>query len=114
MMIQRVGMFGSDPANQHRRRRHPIVLIGLSVGLVLALLLAAVPLSIVAVQQRVIEPPRFAVRVGGVEIAAPCPARGFDCTGPLPWYAIWWGDDQPDGSITYRQIYFIYLKRARR
>ena len=79
----------------------------------LGLLLAACPLGVVAVQQRVIEPPRFAVRVGSVEIAAPCPARGFECTGPLPWYAIWWGDDQPDGSITYRQLYFIYLKSNR-
>ena len=82
--------------------------------MILGLLLAACPLSVVAIQQRVIEPPRFAVRVGQVEIAAPCPAQGFICDGPLPWYAIWWGDDQPDGSITYRQLYFIYLKSNRR
>ena len=55
-----------------------------------------------------------AVRFGNVEIAAPCPTRGFECSGPLPWYAVWWGDDQPDGSITYRQLYFIYLKPVRR
>jgi hypothetical protein len=93
--------------------RHQLGLIGLSLCVTLALLLAVCPLSVIAVQQRVIEPPRFALRVGSVEIAAPCPAQGFICDGPLPWYAIWWGDDQPDGSITYRQLYFIYLKSNR-
>src|SRR6185369_16188303 len=44
------------------RRRYQIGLIGLSVCVTLGLLLAACPLSIIAVQQRVIEPPRFAVR----------------------------------------------------
>jgi hypothetical protein len=98
----------------YSHHRHPTWLIGLSLCVTLGLLLAACPLSIVAVQQRVIAPPRFAVRFASVEIAAPCPARGFECSGPLPWYAIWWGDDQPDGSITYRQLYFIYLKPYRR
>jgi hypothetical protein len=98
-------------ANEMRQRRqHQLLLIGLSVCVTLGLLLAACPLSIVAIQHRVIEPPRFAVRVGRAEITAPCPARGRPlCDGPLPWYAIWWGDDQPDGSITYRLLYFIYL-----
>jgi hypothetical protein len=104
-----------NSANLRQSRRwHQTGLIVLSLGVTLGLLLAACPLSIVAIQQRVIAPPRFAVRVGSVEIAAPCPARGFICDGSLPWYAIWWGDDQPDGSITYRQLYFIYLKPARR
>ena len=96
------------------RRQHQLALIGLSLCVSLGLLLAACPLGIAAIQQRVIAPPRFAVRVGNVEIAAPCPAQGFICDEPLPWYAIWWGDDQPDGSITYRQLYFIYLKPVRR
>ncbi|MEO7910333.1 MAG: hypothetical protein ABIV47_11855 [Roseiflexaceae bacterium] len=96
------------------RRRHQLGLIVLSVCVTLGLLVAACPLSVVAIQQRVIEPPRFAVRVGNVELAAPCPARGFICDGALPWYAVWRGDDQPDGSITYRQLFFIYLKPARR
>ncbi len=99
---------------RHSRRRHQTGLIGLSLCVTLGLLLVACPFSVVAIQQRVIAPPRFAVRVGSVEIAAPCPARGFICDGPLSWYAVWWGDDQPDGSITYRQLYFIYLKPARR
>jgi hypothetical protein len=95
------------------RRRHQLGLVVLSVCVTLGLLLAACPLSIVAIQQRVIAPPRFAVRIGTVELAAPCPPRALICDGPLPWYAIWWGDDQPDGSITYQQLYFIYLKPAR-
>jgi hypothetical protein len=96
------------------RRRHQLGLVVLSVCLTLGLLLAACPLSAVAIQQRVITPPRFAMRVGSIELAAPCPPRALICDGPLPWYAIWWGDDQPDGSITYRQLYFVYLKPARR
>src|SRR4051812_44458627 len=104
----------SSAGLRHSRRRHQIGLIVLSVCVTLGLLLAACPLSMVAIQQRVIEPPRFAVRVGNIEFAAPCPAQGFICDSPLPWYAIWRGDDQPDGSITYRQLYFIYLKPARR
>jgi hypothetical protein len=104
-----------NPATRYyNRRRHQAGLISLSVCLALGLLLAAVPLSAVAIQNRLIAPPSFAVRVGGVEFAAPCPSRGFICDHPLPWYAIWRGDDQPDGSITYRQLYFIYLKPARR
>ena len=98
----------------HSRRRPQLGLITLSVCVTLGLLLAACPLSVVAIQQRVIAPPHFAVRVGNIEIAAPCPPRALICDGPLPWYAVWWGDDQPDGSITYRQIYFIYLKSNRR
>jgi hypothetical protein len=103
-----------SPSIDQRHRRHQIGLIGLSLCVTLGLLLAACPLSVVAIQQRVIAPPRFAMRVGSVELAAPCPTRGFICDASLPWYAIWRGDDQPDGSTTYRQLYFIYLKSARR
>jgi hypothetical protein len=95
-------------------RRHQAWLIGVSLCLTLGLLLAACPLGALALQHRLIAPPQFSVRFGSVEIAAPCPRRGFICDHPLPWYAVWWGDDQPDGSITYRQLYFIYLKPVRR
>jgi hypothetical protein len=96
------------------RRRHQTWLIGLSLTLTLGLLLAACPLGALAIEHRLITPPHFSVRFRSVEIAAPCPRRGFVCDHPLPWYAVWWGDDQPDGSITYRQLYFIYLKPVRR
>jgi hypothetical protein len=104
----------SNSGAPYPRRRHQAWLIGLSLCLTLGLLLAACPLGALAIQHRLIEPPHFSVRFRSVEIAAPCPRRGFVCDHPLPWYAIWWGDDQPDGSITYRQLYFIYLKPLRR
>ncbi len=112
-------MANSKPANAsdipyNSRRRHQLGLVVLSVCVTLGLLLAACPLSAVAIQQRVITPPHFAMRVGSIELAAPCPPRALICDGPLPWYAIWWGNDQPDGSITYRQLYFVYLKPNRR
>ncbi|HNP70972.1 MAG TPA: hypothetical protein PLO33_04090 [Kouleothrix sp.] len=96
---------------EHRRPRLT-VLVGL--GMALVLLLAACPLSLLAVQQRVIRPPAFAFEVGGVEFAAPCPRRGFVCDEGTPWYAVWRGDPEPDGSITYRQLFFMYLRRQRR
>ena len=91
------------------RRRYLAPLIGL--GLALALVLGAGPLSVVAVQNRLLTPPTFAFQIGDVHFAAPCPVhRGLVCHQPLPWYAIWRGEPEPDGSITYRQIFFIYLK----
>jgi len=82
----------------------------LSLSLALVLLLAACPLSAVAIQQRVLGLPTFAVRLGHVEFAAPCPTRGFVCDRDTPFYAIWRGDDQPDGSIRYQELFFIYLR----
>ena len=96
---------------QHRHRRRAVVL---GLGLMFGLLLAACALSAIAMHQRVIPPPAFAIRLGHVEIAAPCPPRGFSCDESLPWYAIWRGDDEPDGSITYRQLFFVYLRPTRR
>lgn len=95
-----------------RPRRYLAVLIGL--GITLALVLAACPLGILAVQQRAIAPPTFAFNLGKVEFAAPCPTRGFICHQPLPWYAIWRGDPEPDGTTTYRQLFFMYLKPNQR
>lgn len=88
---------------------------GLLVGLalVLAALLVSCPLGVVAMRQGYLPPPRFVIHVGPVEFAAPCPSRGPDCSGPLPWYAIWRGELQPDGSTTYSLIYFTYLPRRR-
>src|SRR5690349_13422974 len=105
---------GCDAERPRQHRRHQAWLIGFSLTLTLGLLLAACPLGALAIQHRLIVPPHFSVRFRSVEIAAPCPSRGFICDEPLPWYAVWRGDDQPDGSITYRQLYFIYLKPVRR
>ncbi|HEU5101242.1 MAG TPA: hypothetical protein VFU22_19595 [Roseiflexaceae bacterium] len=103
----------SQSRTLYPHRRHQTWLIGLSLCLTFGLLLAACPLGALAIQHRLIAPPQFSIRVGSVEIAAPCPRRGLICDHPLPWYAVWWGDDQPDGSITYHQLYFIYLKPIR-
>lgn len=100
-----------QPDRYRRRRRYVAPLIGLGIALVL--LLASCPLGVVAVRNRLISPPTFAFNIGEVEFAAPCPKRIFVCTPPLPWYAIWRGDPEPDGSITYRQIFFMYLNPAR-
>jgi hypothetical protein len=96
---------------QQRRRYVPLIV---SLAMTVVLLLAACPLSVLAVQHRVIAPPAFTVWVGDVEFAAPCPSRGFNCDDMMPWYAIWRGDPELDGSITYRQLFFLYLKPAKR
>lgn len=97
--------------HEHSRRRTMLVV---GVCLALALLLAACPLSVVAVQQRLIKPPHFAISIAGVEFAAPCPPHKFMCDDIVNWYAIWRGDREPDGSMTYRQLFFVYLKPERR
>jgi hypothetical protein len=102
----------SDSSDYQNRRRYLAPLFGLSLAFVLVL--AACPLSVVAVQQRLISPPTFTFNIGDVEFAAPCPIRRVACPPPLPWYAIWRGDPEPDGSMTYRQIFFIYLKPNKR
>ena len=88
-----------------------LLVVGLSVTLVL--LLVACLVSAVAIQQRVIPPPSFALRLGRVEIIAPCP-RGILCDQSTPFYAIWQGEVQPNGSIQYRELFFVYLKPTRR
>lgn len=106
-------MFESDAANRYLKpRRFLAPLIGIAIAL--TLLLAACPLGVLAVQHRVISPPAFAFTIGQVEFAAPCPKRRFVCPPPLPWYAIWRGDPEPDGTVTYRQIFFMYLRPNRR
>jgi|SRR5581483_9214462 hypothetical protein len=98
----------------HRRPRRYVVPL-VAVCLAVLMLLAALPVTIVGIQQRVIPPPRFAFKIGQVEFAAPCPIHTrLECDQPLPWYAIWRGDPEPDGTITYRQVFFLYLRPNRR
>ena len=99
-------------SGQYRSRRGARALV-LGVALMLGLLLAACPLSLLAVQQRVIAPPAFAFRVGNVEFAAPCPTREFICDEGTPWYAIWRTEDMPDGKTIGRQLFFMYLRPKR-
>ena len=98
--------------SQYRSRRGARTLI-LGLALALGLLLAACPMSLLAIQQRVIAPPKFAFRIRNVEIAAPCPTRVFICDEGTPWYAIWRTEDMPDGSTIGRQIFFMYLRPRR-
>ena len=86
----------------------------ISLGLTIAVLLAACVLSGVAVHQRLIPPPAFAVQVGDVEFSGPCPPKGQMCDKYPPFYAIWRGETLPDGSILYHQVFFIYLSPTRR
>src|SRR5262245_50250498 len=93
------------------RRGARALVVGLTMAL--ALFLAACPMSLLAIQQRVITPPAFAIRIGNVEFAAPCPTRVFICDEGTPWYAIWRTEDMPDGSTIGRQLFFMYLRPKR-
>ena len=92
-----------------------LVLAGLIAGsLMLAIFAIAVGAGALALHQGWLHPPPCSVKVGRIELSAPCPARGFHCDPKLPYYAIWRGDPQPDGSIRYRLVYFTYLNRPER
>ena len=86
------------------------LIVGLSLMLVVLLVSGLV--YVVAVHQRLIAPPAFAVRLGRYELRAPCP-RGILCDEFTPFYALWWGEPQPDGSIQYQELFFVYLKLDR-
>lgn len=84
------------------------IIIGLS--LMLALVTAACPLGVLAVQRRAILLPPFTLRLGALEFSGPCPARGFECDATVPYYSIWRGHEQPDGSVHYEMLFFMYLE----
>jgi hypothetical protein len=83
-----------------------VLLLGLALAL--AALLASCPLSLLAVQRGLVRPPGFAVAIGPIELAAPCPPL-MGCDSSVPYYALWHGTRHPDGSINYRLLYFTYL-----
>lgn len=94
-----------------RRGVHFVALLGLCL---LIVLVVSCPFSLIAIEQRVIAPPAFSVRLGRFEIAAPCPTRVFDCPHPMPWYAIWLSEERPNGGVHFEQLYFHYFPPARR
>jgi hypothetical protein len=98
------------PTRPRRDRRGRALLLGLA--LILAGLAAACPLGALAVQQGSLRPPGFAVRLGNLELAAPCPPH-ISCDRSVPYYALWHGSHQPDGSVNYRLLYFTYLPPLR-
>lgn len=103
---------GAAPPTARRRT-------GLALGLIVAgalalgLACAAVPLGALAVYYRVLPPPAFAVQFGRVEFAAPCPPSEFACDEYPAFFALWRSDPQPDGSVRYRQLWFVYLHPKR-
>ena len=97
----------AQPANT---RWQQALIIGASLMLVLTLL--AFGLLLLAIQQRVVELPRFSVHIGNVYFVAPCPPP-FDCDVNLNYYAIWRGHDLPGGSIQFDEVYFTYLPKKR-
>ena len=86
----------------------------IAASVLLAVLAGAVGVAALALHQGWLHPPPFSVKVGRMELSAPCPAQGFHCDPKLPYYAIWRGDPQPDGSTRYRLVYFTYLNRPGR
>ena len=83
----------------------------IGASLLLVMLLMAVALLAVAIQERVVELPPFVVHVGHYYLSAPCPAPTLVCDVNLNYYAIWRGQDLPDGRIHFDEMYFTYLKR---
>lgn len=90
--------------------RWPQVLV-IAASLMLVLCLSGVGLLVFAIQQRVLDPPEFSVRIGHVQFGGPCPSLAFDCDTRLNYYAIWRGVDRPDGSVHFDELFFVYLPK---
>jgi hypothetical protein len=107
----------SEPTPAHGPRRLNTSLIAIA-AIVLFVSLFFVCLigtaGVVAIQQRVITAPNMSVRLGGLELAAPCPPQGFICDKSTPFFAVWVGRDRPDGSTNYKEIFFMYLSKLRK
>jgi hypothetical protein len=86
----------------------------IAASLSLAVFMAAAGLGVLALYQGWMRPPAFELKLGRFELSAPCPAQGFDCDPQVRYYAIWRGDQQPDGSVRYRLMYFTYLNKPNR
>lgn len=97
---------------QRTGRLLPGLIIGLSVLLVF--LLVTCLLSALAVHQRMIPPPAFAISLGPMVLAAPCPPQMSVCDESTPFYALWQGVRLPNGRTRYHYLFFIYLAPARR
>lgn len=89
-----------------------IVAVVLFLSLFFMCLISAA--SVVAIQQRIITAPTVSLRLGGLEVAAPCPPQGFICDESTPFFAVWVGRDRPDGSTNYKEIFFMYLGKLRK
>lgn len=104
-------MRDDEPLEGRRRgTRGTALVIGCAVALLG--LAGSCALGVGAVSLGVARPPAFSVPIGQTWLVAPCPAE-MNCPAELPYYAIWEGERQPDGSTTYELRYFTYLPRRR-
>ena len=85
----------------------------IAASVLLALIVAGMGAAALALHEGWLHPPAFELTLGRIELSAPCPAR-LDCEDKQRYYAVWRGDQQPDGSIRYRLVYFTYLKQPGR
>jgi hypothetical protein len=105
----------SPRTNESRRLNLNVVLIVATVLFVAVFFVCLMgAASAVAIQQRVITAPNISLRLGGLEIAAPCPPQGFICDESTPFFAVWLGRDRPDGTVNYKEIFFMYLSKMRK
>src|SRR5262245_50198435 len=96
----RIFKLEGDPVmNAHahlaRDRWGPAGVVGASLLLVAALLTVAG--LVMAIEERLVEPPAFALHLGPVYLSAPCPAPTLVCDTGLNYYSVWRGYDLPDG-----------------
>lgn len=103
-------MYDDEPYRRPRRRR--LTYVFLAALLALAVLAAGATAFVGAVSLGYARPPGFAVTVGRTTYAAPCPPE-MGCDPTPPFYAIWEGRRNSDGSINYRLRYFTYLRRRK-
>ena len=100
----------TDIQPSNARLQH-ILLIG--AGLMLVATMAAFALAAFAIQQRAIDPPRFSVHIGNIQYGAPCPSPAFNCDVHLNYYAVWRGQQLPNGTVHFTEVYFTWLPRKR-
>ena len=103
-------MTSTVPRSDHRLLQALVI----AASLLLVLTMAALVLGVVAIEQRAVPLPAFSVRIGHVQFGAPCPSPAFECDVVTNYYAIWRGDDQPDGTIQFHEIFFTYLPHKNR
>jgi len=97
-------------APAHLRRDRWVQALVILASLLLVLFMLGLGGLALAIQQRVLNPPHFALHVGHYYLTAPCPNPTLVCDPDVNYYAIWTGHDLPDGRIHFDEIYFSYLK----
>ena len=96
-------------ANAHLTRDRWGQVLVIAASLLLVLFMLGVGALALAIQQRVLQPPPFALHVGQLYLTAPCPTPTQVCDPQENYYAIWRGRDLPNGHIHFDEIYFVYL-----